>query len=120
MDEFIGFEENNYRSKFEIPKINSPIRPIITSDNYSAIYERQWFHNDSRFGIKSAKMWKRVSELKDQGIGNVVIAVIDSGIDFEHPDLRGKIWRNFGEFDCNDGIDDDMNGYVDDCYGWVS
>ncbi|KAL3129623.1 putative serine protease [Cryptosporidium hominis] len=118
LDEFIGFEENNYRSTFEIPKINNSNRPTITTENYSTIYERQWFHNDSKFGIKSAKMWKRVSELKDQGMGNVVIAVIDSGIDFEHPDLRGKIWRNFGEFDCNDGIDDDMNGYVDDCYGW--
>ncbi|OII71895.1 serine subtilase [Cryptosporidium ubiquitum] len=118
LDEFIGFEENNYRNTFEIPRINNSLRPTIASDNYSAIYQRQWFHNDSRFGIKSGKMWKRVSELKDQGMGNVVIAVIDSGIDFEHPDLRGKIWRNFGEFDCNDGIDDDMNGYVDDCYGW--
>ncbi|KAJ1606664.1 hypothetical protein OIY81_3139 [Cryptosporidium canis] len=118
LDEFVGFEEGSYRAAFELPKMNSSIRPAVGGDSYSTVYERQWFHNDSRFGIKSERMWRRVSELRDQGLGNVVIAVIDSGIDFEHPDLRGKIWRNFGEFDCNDGIDDDMNGYVDDCYGW--
>ena len=48
-----------------------------------------------------------------------VIAVIDSGIDTDHPDLASKLWVNEGEgLDPDNGIDDDGNGYVDDVHGW--
>ena len=47
----------------------------------------------------------------------VVVAVIDSGIDYYHPDLKAEtIWRNDGE--TPDGVDNDNNGYVDDLIGW--
>jgi subtilisin family serine protease len=48
---------------------------------------------------------------------NVVVAVIDGGVDTAHVDLRERLWRNEGEIPGN-GIDDDGNGYVDDVYGW--
>ena len=48
---------------------------------------------------------------------NVVVAVIDSGTQWSHPDLDGNIWSNSGEIAGN-GIDDDGNGYVDDTRGW--
>ncbi|WP_416666468.1 S8 family peptidase [Egbenema bharatensis] len=47
----------------------------------------------------------------------VTIAVIDSGIDYNHPDLFGNLWSNSREIPDN-GIDDDGNGYVDDRLGW--
>ena len=47
----------------------------------------------------------------------VIVAVIDSGIDTTHEDLKSKLWRNPKEIPGN-GIDDDKNGYVDDIYGW--
>jgi len=51
------------------------------------------------------------------GSRNVVVAVIDSGIDLTHPDLAGNLWTNPGEIAGN-GIDDDRNGFVDDIHGW--
>lgn len=47
----------------------------------------------------------------------VVVAVLDSGVDIEHEDLQGQIWINEDEMPGN-GIDDDNNGYVDDVHGW--
>lgn len=51
------------------------------------------------------------------GDHNVVIAVIDSGLDMAHPDIAANVWTNPGEIAGN-GIDDDNNGYIDDVHGW--
>lgn len=51
------------------------------------------------------------------GNPDMVVAVIDSGVDMEHEDLAANIWTNQGEIPEN-GIDDDNNGYIDDVHGW--
>lgn len=51
------------------------------------------------------------------GFEGIIVAVIDSGVDMDHPDLAPNIWRNTGEV-AGDNIDNDGNGYVDDVYGW--
>jgi len=62
--------------------------------------------------IDSAGAWEITKGSKD-----ITIAVIDSGIDFSHPDLIASAWINTGEI-FNNSIDDDSNGYVDDFNGW--
>jgi hypothetical protein len=58
-------------------------------------------------------------EVWNQNItGNgIVVAVIDTGVDYNHPDLDDNIWQNPGEI-ANNGIDDDRNGFIDDIRGW--
>lgn len=51
------------------------------------------------------------------GSRSVTVAVIDSGIDLRYPELNDVLWRNRGEIPQN-GIDDDLNGYIDDNIGW--
>ena len=63
--------------------------------------------------IGLAEAW----ELYDGGSRDVVVALVDTGIDYTHKDLAGRIWTNTDEIPGN-GIDDDGNGYVDDVYGW--
>ena len=63
--------------------------------------------------IGLADAWR----LYDGGSRDVVVALVDTGIDYTHEDLAGRIWTNTDEIPGN-GIDDDGNGYVDDVYGW--
>src|ERR1700687_329748 len=51
------------------------------------------------------------------GDPSVVIADTDTGADYNHVDLAANVWINTGEI-CDNGIDDDNNGYIDDCIGW--
>lgn len=46
-----------------------------------------------------------------------VVAMVDTGLDLDHPDMVGRVWTNADEIP-NNGIDDDANGFVDDVYGW--
>jgi subtilisin family serine protease len=66
----------------------------------------------SGIDIKAETAWA-----KSKGSTNMVIAVLDTGIDINHPDLKNNIWKNTKEI-AGDGIDNDRNGYIDDVNGW--
>ena len=61
---------------------------------------------------KAVEAWKNRTDAS-----NVVVAVIDGGVDVDHPDLDDNLWINKKEKP-NNGIDDDKNGYIDDVHGW--
>lgn len=82
-------------------------------------YGSLWgLHNTGQSGgladadIDAPEAWNTTTGSRD-----VVIAVIDSGVDFTHPDLAANAWRNPREI-AGDGIDNDANGFVDDVHGW--
>jgi subtilisin family serine protease len=99
---------------------NYIVRAFSTIPN-DEFFNNQWaLRNTGQYAdgiagsdIKAADGWDY-----EKGSRDIVIAVIDTGVDYTHIEFVDNIWNNTGETDCNDGIDNDDNDYIDDCIGW--
>ena len=93
---------------------NAPAGPTVAEAAAA-----QWYLRDPQLdktpGTGTTRAYAEL--LKGRVPTAVVVAVIDSGIDTAHVDLKAALWRNPGEIPGN-GIDDDHNGYIDDVHGW--
>ena len=94
-------------------------RPQATSNDPNYTSGKLWgMYGDltspaNSYGSQAGEAWAT----GNIGSSSIYVAVLDQGIDINHPDLAPNIGRNPGEIPGN-GIDDDDNGYVDDVYGW--
>lgn len=91
----VDYAEPNYRV----------ISQAVPNDQY---YSLQWGMQD----MNAESAWDTRTDAS-----SVIVGVIDSGVQYNHPDLADNIWTNSAEIP-NNGIDDDNNGYVDDFYGY--
>jgi len=88
----------------------SPSSNFIPDD---PLFNQQWFLNQfSDCDIDAPEAWDI-----ETGDPDIVIAVVDTGVDYNHEDLADNIWTNPGEIP-NNWKDDDNNGYIDDIHGW--
>jgi len=113
-DPMVEFVEPNYKV----------YKAIIANDTY---FGEQWGLNNtgqnilgingtSDADIDAPEAWDIHT-----GASNTIVAVIDTGVDYTHPDLSSNIWQNPQECalsNSTNGVDDDGNGFTDDCYGW--
>lgn len=74
----------------------------------------QWYL--TACSIQRAWRFLKANNIPAGGLPSVTVAVIDTGVDYNHPDLKANMWVNDGEIAAN-GIDDDGDGYVDDIHG---
>ena len=89
---------------------NYKVEPAVISDPH---YDEQWGLQpfEDSYGISAEAAWEITT-----GSDDVIVAVLDTGVDISHEDLSGAIWENTAE--TANGQDDDGNGYIDDLHGW--
>ncbi|MFH1427603.1 MAG: S8 family peptidase [Patescibacteria group bacterium] len=104
VNEAIGEYKRNYLVEYAEPNFLYQAT-IIPNDTY---YNEQWYLQK----IKAQTAWEKANSSPD-----IVIAIIDSGVQIDHPDIKSNIWRNLDEIPDNN-IDDDKNGFIDDIHGW--
>jgi subtilisin family serine protease len=105
----VKYAEPNYQV------VSSALAPTPNDPSFPKMWDAK---NRGQYGgtfdadIDAPEAWAA-----ETGSAQTVVAVIDTGMDINHKDLRDNIWTNPGEVPGN-GIDDDRNGYIDDVHGW--
>ncbi|WP_438963177.1 S8 family peptidase, partial [Nonlabens sp.] len=118
-DPNIDYAEPNYIfniDDFEVDKVITKEDSHMLSSVSNATQP-----NDPLYGSQSNITTTNIDDVWSQyttGDGSQVVAIIDTGGDYTHPDLAANTWVNQAELNGVDGFDDDGNGYIDDVQGW--
>jgi thermitase len=132
---FIKISSENNLSGIQIDRIrqNQNVEYIEENQIYKTQdhiddpeFSKQWSLKNTGRNSGSFFSWGKIGEDVDaidawemeQGSKNIKIAVIDTGVDYTHPDLIENMWKNQLELNGTEGVDDDGNGYIDDINGW--
>ena len=105
--------------KFKGDPLYGPLNFESKKAPLSSLEKKQWhlldLTIDSIPGMSVERAYKEL--IKEKKGASVIVAIIDSGVDINHPEIKDNIWVNKGEIP-NNGLDDDQNGFVDDVNGW--
>jgi subtilisin family serine protease len=103
---------------------NNPYKRELSIPNDEAFYRQWYLMNDGKITPSTggrAKVGADINMVKawdiEQGSEEIIIAILDSGINDDSPDIQGRLWINKNEIP-NNRKDDDGNGYIDDYKGW--
>lgn len=103
-DSQVDYCQPNYRIKANMVP-NDPY--FSSSGTWGQSYDDLW-------GLKKMQADKAWDSVQGQGI---IVAVVDTGVDYTHPDIAANMWTNPKE-NAGNGVDDDHNGFIDDVRGW--
>ena len=114
----VEYAEPNYIFSVD----NFEVGNIITAEEASKMESSLIIDvNDPLYSSQSNITSTNIDDVWDQyttGDGSQIIAILDTGVDYTHPDLEANIWSNTAELNGVEGYDDDGNGYIDDFRGW--
>ncbi|MEG0771839.1 S8 family serine peptidase [Clostridium sp.] len=120
----LSFDDNKHKIDQMLSILNNDFNVEYAEPNYAVqlqysggnepYFNKLWGLNNTTTSvdINVEAAWDKITMNSD-----VVVGVVDTGIDYNHEDLSKNIWTNTNEVPDND-VDDDNNGYVDDYYGW--
>jgi subtilisin family serine protease len=113
----IDADPKSYKQVVYHPESN--VKATLPGPSNDPRFTDQWHYNNT--GQTGGKPGADISLVKAWGIetgkSDVVVAVIDEGAQYDHPDLAANMWVNADEIPGN-GVDDDNNGYIDDIHGY--
>lgn len=115
---FVGFNEADYHNSNITTNIQAAPASAPTND---PLMYNQWHYNNTGTATRSvAGVDIRLFDAWQTTMGNndLIVAIVDGGVDYRHEDLAGNMWVNRPELNGIPGLDDDGNGYIDDVYGY--
>lgn len=113
----VEYAEPNYQIRINDYKAEGPViypNKTAATTNTAVPNDALYSQQNNIIQTKLDKVWEKYGT----GNGNQVIAILDTGVDYKHPDLAPNLWQNTKELNGVPGFDDDGNGFIDDFYGW--
>jgi len=98
-----------YRNNPEVEYAELNYKATIESAPNDPLYHNQWALSK----INATDAWDIYT-----GSSQIIVAVLDTGVDYHHRDITNNMWINYDEHEGIEGVDDDNNGYIDDIYGY--
>lgn len=99
-------------SRTNVMPFNDPLLPQMWHYNNTGEEQNSLMGSVKGADIDLFRAWE-----VETGSPNVIVAIMDGGIQYSHPDIAANMWVNMAEYYGTPGVDDDNNGYIDDVYG---